>query len=41
MNNHIEVTVIKYGEERKIVVIQMRRLEPIRTYTHITSFVNI
>lgn len=41
MKIHIEIVVMKKGSERMIVVIQMRRFEPIRTYTYTTPFVNI
>ena len=41
MKIHIENVVMKKGSERRVVAIQMRRLEPIRTYTYTTPFVNI
>ena len=41
MRAHIEIVVMKKGSEKVIVVIQMRRFEPIRAYTYTTPFVNI
>lgn len=41
MKINIEIMVMKKGSERKVVAIQMRRLEHIGTYMYTTPFVNI
>ena len=41
MKKNIEIAVMKKGRESRIIMVQMRRLEPIRTYVRIASFVSV